>query len=193
MISEKRIRIRILLGRSFQADATAWKGCPTRRMEQNMTPWITAAGIAFAVIALGAVAWKPVRRWLRLREEQHALRVFPTQREQLEARFFDVAAAVGKPRGLRWLECDWQNEVTFARDKESGLMTAFVAVNIRFEAVEGGDMEDVEAVGTVRDAAAVFHYRRGQWGTGGRALFNMNPADAVTRLEGQYEAVAGGS
>ena len=72
----------------------------------------------------------------------------------------------------------------------TGLLTAFVAVNIRFEAVEGGDMEDVEAVATVRDAAALFHYNRGRWGTGGRALFNMNPEDALNRLEGQFEAVS---
>ena len=29
------------------------------------------------------------------------------------------------------------------------LLTAFVAVNVRFEAIEGGDMEDVAAVSTV--------------------------------------------
>ena len=69
------------------------------------------------------------------------------------------------------------------------LLTAFVAVNIRFEAIEGGDMEDVEAVGLLRDAAALFHYQTGSWGTGGRALFNMNPADAISRLNGQYEPV----
>jgi hypothetical protein len=69
------------------------------------------------------------------------------------------------------------------------LLTAFVAVNIRFEAIEGGDMEGVEAVGILRDAAAVFHYRKGLWGTGGRALFNMNPEDALERLVGQFEPI----
>jgi hypothetical protein len=159
-----------------------------------MLPWIlTAAVIVVAVAA--ALAWKPMRRMARRREAERALRSFRTQREQLEARFFDMAASLGKPRGLHWRDCDWLEAVTFARDTESGLLTAFVAVNIRFEAVEGGDMEDVEAVGTVRDAAAVFHYRNGRWGTGGRALFNMNPADAVARLQGQYEPVstAGGA
>ena len=108
----------------------------------------------------------------------------------LEAKFFDVAAATGKPRGLRWVDCDWLEEVTYARDRQTGLLTAFVAVNIRFEAIEGGDMEDVAAVGNIRDAAAVFHYERGNWGTGGRALFNMSPGDAIKRLEGQFEPVA---
>ena len=49
--------------------------------------------------------------------------------------------------------------------------------------------EDVAAVGTVRDACAVFHYQQGQWGTGGKALFNMNAGDAVSRLQGQFVAV----
>ena len=81
------------------------------------------------------------------------------------------------------------DNVTFARDKTSGLLTAFVGINIRFEAIEGGDMEDVAAVGTVRDAVAVFHFDRGMWGTGGKALFNMNPQDALEKLVAQFEPV----
>lgn len=154
--------------------------------------WGSLVAIIVLIVVGAALAWRPLMRRFRVREAQRALQSFRMQREQLEARFFDVAAAAGKPRGLRWLECDWLDDVTFARDTESGLLTAFVAVNICFEAIEGGDMEDVEAVGTIRDAAAVFHYSAGRWGTGGRALFNMNPADAVGRLEGQYEAIVAG-
>ncbi len=134
-------------------------------------------------------AWKPIRRWRRKREAEQALQVFRLQREMLEAKFFDMASAQGKPRGLRWLECDWQDRVTFARAVDTGLLTAFAAVNISFEAIEGGGMEDVEAVDTIRDAAALFHYQSGRWGTGGRALFNMDPQDALERLEGQFEPV----
>ena len=154
-----------------------------------ITPILISAG---AVVALGFLAvlfWKPVRRWQQQQEAEQAMQAFRLQREQLEAKFFDLAGSRGVPRGLRWLECDWQNDVTFARDKGSGLVTAFVAVNIRFEAIEGEDMEDVEAVSTVRDAAAVFHYQKGRWGTGGRPLFNMNPQDAIERLQGQFEPV----
>jgi hypothetical protein len=50
-------------------------------------------------------------------------------------------------------------------------------------------MEGVEAVGMVRDAAALFHYHRGRWGTGGRALFNMNPSDALVHFKGQIEPI----
>jgi hypothetical protein len=146
--------------------------------------WGIAAGVAILL------AWKPFRRWQAKREVRNAIGRFRVQREHLEARFFDMARSQGKPRGLRWLDCDWQPDVAFARDLESGLLTAFVAVNIYFEAIEGGDMEDVEHVSTVRDAAAVFHYQHGRWGTGGRPLFNMNPQDAVARFQGQFEPVS---
>ncbi len=143
-------------------------------------------GLIPVLIALGSLAIPLSRRWER-RQIRHAVRSFRLRREMLEARFLDLARALGKPRGLRWLDCDWFDSTTFARDKSSGLITAFVGINIRFEAVEGGDMEDVAAVGTVRDAVAMFHYQGGQWGTGGRALFNLNPEDAVSRLVSQYE------
>jgi hypothetical protein len=152
-----------------------------------MGPWLIAGGLVAAlVLALAAIPL--ARRWER-REIRRAIRLFRLRRELLEARFFDLASSQGKPRGLRWLDCEWENPVTFARDKQSGLLTAFVAVNIRFEAIEDGEMEDVAAVGTVRDAAAVFHYRHGVWGTGGRALFNMNPQDALRQLAGQFEPI----
>ncbi|HET6423664.1 MAG TPA: hypothetical protein VFG20_08285 [Planctomycetaceae bacterium] len=153
-----------------------------------MWPWILGGGVG-TLVAIAGLAIPLAKAWQR-RDVQHALKQFRLRREVLEARFFDIARGLGKPRGLRWIECDWQNAVSFARDKQSGLLTAFVAVNIRFEAVEGGEMEDVAAVSTVRDAAAVFHYRDGVWGTGGRALFNMNPADAVRQLSGQFSPIS---
>jgi hypothetical protein len=144
--------------------------------------------VALLVIAV-VLLRKPVRAWRERREADRARTEFRRQREVLEAKFFDLAARSGKPRDLRWVDCDWLESVTYARDRKSGLLTAFVAVNIRFEAIEGGDMEGVAAVGNIRDAAAVFHYERGNWGTGGRALFNMNPVDAIERLQGQFEPV----
>jgi hypothetical protein len=148
---------------------------------------LVIAGILAAAVIVLLIVGRPLLKWLRRKEAQRAFEQFRVQREQLEAKFFDLASRLGKPRDVRWLDCDWQTGVTFGRDLQTGMLTAFVAVNIRFEAVEGGDMEFVEAVGLLRDAAAVFHYQNGRWGTGGRALFNMNPADALNRLADQYE------
>ncbi len=151
--------------------------------------WILLAVLA-AVVVLLIVFRAAVGRAWRAAEVRRAVEDLKRQRERVEAKFFDLASRSGKPKGLRWTGCDWlDEEVVFGREVQSGLLTAFVHVNLRFEAVEGGDMEDVAAVGTVRDAAAVFHYQDGVWSTGGRAVFNMRPADAIERLEGQYDPV----
>lgn len=153
-------------------------------------PWPVTLLLVVAGLVLLFFGARRLLTVLQRRDERRAMELFRRQRETLEAKFFDLAASLGKPRGLRWVRCDWQKETTFARDLRTKLLTAFVGVEIAFEAIEGGDMEDVEAVGTIRDASAVFHYQAGQWGTGGKALFNMNPRDAITRLTGQFEEVA---
>jgi hypothetical protein len=145
---------------------------------------IIAAVLAIVVVVAGAAVWV---RYRQRQQRRRAMRAFRMQRELLEAKFFDLASRSGKPRGLRWVECDWKDVVTFGRDVRTGLTTAFVSVEIQFEAEEGGDMEDVAAVGTIRDACALFHFSNGHWGTGGRALFNMDAQEALSRLEGQYE------
>jgi hypothetical protein len=152
--------------------------------------WLVAI-VVVVVLAAAACSARPLARWLRAREARRARESFRLRREMLEAKFFDLASRLGKPRGVRWRDCDWQEAVTFARDRRTGLLTAFASVNVSFEAIEGGEMEEVEHVGLLRDGCAVFHYQRGAWGTGGRVLFNMNPHDALARLESQYEAVEG--
>jgi hypothetical protein len=145
-------------------------------------------GMLLGACLLACLAPWWVRRQRR-KELVHALDEFKIRRELLEAKFFELASQMGKPRGLRWTQCDWKDEVRFARDVQTGLLTAFVSVEIHFEAIEGEDMEEVAAVGDIRDASALFHYQHGVWGTGGKALFNMNPSTAVERLAGQYEPV----
>jgi hypothetical protein len=150
---------------------------------------LTILGILVVLFVILVLAGRPLLDRMQANEARRALDSFRLQREQLEAKFFDIASRLGKPRGLKWLECEWQDRVEFGRDIENGMLTAFVAVNLNFEAIEGGDMEDVEAVGMMRDAAALFHFQGGAWGTGGRALFNMNPEDALDRLKDQYSPV----
>ncbi len=143
------------------------------------------------LVLIGLVVSAPLlAQYWQSRRENGALAAFRVQREQLEAKFFDLARGRGVPRGLRWIECDWLESVTFGRSVSDGTLTACAAVIVRFEAIEGEEMEDVEAVGLAREAVAVFHFQRGRWGTGGRALFNMDPQEAIVRLAGQYEPVS---
>ena len=98
-----------------------------------------------------------------------------------------AAAASGKPRGLRWKDCQWENGVELVRDKHSGQIAALVGVTIQFEAVEGSDMEGLPAVGNLRNASAVFFFQGGQWHTVGRAVFNMKPEEALVPFQDQSE------
>src|SRR5262245_3834742 len=99
--------------------------------------WIIAGSVVAG--AAGLLVWRLVRRKpLSLAQVQ---RQFRQEREHLEARFFQLALATGKPRGLRWVECQWGELLVFARDRPSGRLTAIVDVTIRFEAIPGSDME----------------------------------------------------
>lgn len=111
-----------------------------------------------------------------------ALRSFAQHRQELREQFFVQAAASGKPRGLRWTECVWLDTYTLVLDADAGMHTLFCGVNLHFEAIAGGDMEDVEAVSMIRDGSAVFHHKNSRWGSGGRVLFNMDPQLAAQSM-----------
>lgn len=111
---------------------------------------------------------------------QQILRAFDGKKQQLQEEFFKAASATGKPRGLRWKNCDWLSTYSLVQDPDSAMYTLFCGVNISFEAIEGGDMEGLEAVSMIRDGSAVFHSQEGRWGTGGKVLFNMTPETAAT-------------
>ncbi|MEZ6062081.1 MAG: hypothetical protein R3C19_17205 [Planctomycetaceae bacterium] len=114
---------------------------------------------------------------------------FRANRQQLQDEFFRLASSSGKPRGLIWTNCDWQSEFALVKDSSTGLLTAYSAVHVSFAAVEGGEMEGVDAVSAIREGSAVFHYQNGQWGTGGGLLFNMSPKLAAQRVGDGHEVL----
>jgi hypothetical protein len=137
------------------------------------------SGIRTRISRMLAFFRRPSRAARQAAEFVTARKEFHQQRERLEAKFFDLAAGSGKPRGLRWTDCDFENDVTYARNRRSGELSAFVAVTIGFEAIEGGLMEGVEAVSNLRAGTAVFRLDHGRWRTDGRAIFNLNPNEAI--------------
>ena len=150
--------------------------------------WFVPAVLLAAVLAL-ATAWLSLRKSLQEKELKRLYRDFHRDREHLEAHFFKKAGASGKPRGLAWTHCDFEDDVTYARDKRTGEIRALVGITISFEAVEGGGMEEVEFVKEPRDATAVFRVDRGKWVTDGRAIMNLNPTEAVRHYQHDLEFV----
>lgn len=161
--------------------------------DMNLAWIILALLLGVIVVAAGAVALK---RWLDRRtslvqknRDQAARLLFQQRREWLEADFLKQSSQSGMPRGLNWVDCDFSNPIVFARDRQSGELRAFVGVTISFEAIAGGPMEDVEAVGNLREATAVFLFRQGRWITDGRAVFNLDPDETIRRFAHELETV----
>ena len=144
---------------------------------------VVLAGATLALI----YAWKQRRAPTVEASLESARDLFHLRREMLEARFMTLAAGSGKPRGLTWTDCDFDHRVSFARDRHTRQLRALVAVTIRFEAVEGGDMEDNPNVGNLRAATAVFRFDEGHWMTDGRAIFNLNPQEAIKYYQHELE------
>ena len=115
---------------------------------------------------------------------------YSEDRKSLEQSFFQAAAASGKPRGLKWKECNFHEKLLLTRDRSTGTFYGLTGVTVSFEAIAGGDMEDVEEVGDLRCATAVFVYRDGHWTTDGRVIFNLEPHEALQRYRDSLEPMA---
>jgi hypothetical protein len=135
----------------------------------------------FALVVAALLSWRRLRPiWLARRVER-ARNEFTRHRQSLESQFFAMASASGKPRGLTWKSCAFQNGIVVARDRATGELVGLVGVTIGFDAVQGGGMEDVEAVGNLRAATAVFTHNGRLWTTAGRVLFNLEPQEVLQR------------
>jgi hypothetical protein len=154
------------------------------------TNWLIAA-VGVAVLAALVLAWRGARRLVGVVHLERARELFRLQAGRLHAAFLAAAADNGLPRGLRWVGAEFGDGFELVRDRETGQLVALVAVTIRFEAVEGGDMEGLPAVGNLRDATAVFHFHRGHWHATGKTVFNLGPVEAVRHFHARYQKLAG--
>jgi hypothetical protein len=141
-------------------------------------PWIWIAGGVVLGGLIAALVWAALRHPRRISVES-ARKLFHLQRERLEYRFLVLASQTGKPRGLEWVDCDFEDDVSLARDRHTGRLRAYVGVTIRFRAVEGGGMEDNPNVDDLKAGSAEFRLDGSEWGTDGRVVFNLNPVEAI--------------
>lgn len=148
--------------------------------------------VPVAGLGLFLLAW-----WLyRLGREVQAERAresFRLQKERLEGFVLKAAAATGKPRGLRWVSCRFNDDLTLARDKATRRLVALIPVTVLFDPEPGGDMEGVPAATEPRQATAVLYFRHGEWVSDGQTLFNVTPADALRLHARDYDPVGSGA
>ena len=136
-----------------------------------------------------ALALKPMRQARQAERVARAQRDFHRQREPLEAKFIERAASRGKPRGLRWIDVTFDDDVVYARDRRSRQLKALVAIEVQFEAIVGGGMEEVENVAKAKAATAEFLHDGSRWTTDGKVYFNLAPSATVKYLSADMELV----
>lgn len=154
-----------------------------------MELWHYLVGTIVLLLIAAVVIWPLWRKQLLERRMSRARATFQQRREWLEASFLTLVSASGMPRGLRWADCDFDDSVSFARDKATGNPRALVAVTIKFEAIEGGGMEEVEAVANHKVATVVFRYEHERWEATDRPFFNLSPAQTIERFHQEMEVV----
>jgi hypothetical protein len=142
--------------------------------------WVSAITV-IAVLVYLFLRW--IQRLLlaiRLERAQESLRL---QQQRLEEMVLRQGMASGKPRGLKWRRCQFQGEPIWLHEAEKDQLAVLVPLIIEFD--PSGDSEGWEGdmVNEPRQGVILFYFRRGEWETGGRVLFNLSPHQVAQQLE----------
>ena len=139
---------------------------------------------------MGAYLWRPKRKTVRTMPLSRAKQRFHAQRERLEAKFVQLAAAHVGRNAPRWADCSFDDDVAYVRSRATGELSAFVAVTIATEEPGSVPYGPSEAVGNLQAGTAVFRFDRDHWETDGRAILNLSPSEAVHRFGDDLEIVS---
>jgi hypothetical protein len=150
--------------------------------------WIFLVAIIVCLTII-AMIWRPLHRaWSRARFTE-ARRDFHRQRERLEAKFVVLGMSNTRTDGIRWVDCDFDDDVAYARNRTSGELSAFVAVTIALDDADEQPLVNDDELGTLRAATAVFRFDGRHWETDGQAIFNLSPTEAIHLYQRDLEMV----
>ncbi len=150
---------------------------------------IIILGLAGLAVA-GILVFRPLCRAARENRFAETRRLFHRERERLEAKFIRLVQARSRADSLRWADCEFDDDVSYVRNRSSGELSAFVALNVAVE--DGHNLEPGEggdATETLRAATAVFRFDGKHWETEGRAIFNLRPSEAIRFYHRDIEVV----
>ncbi|WP_422930757.1 hypothetical protein [Singulisphaera sp. PoT] len=134
------------------------------------------------LIAAWFIIRRPARQFAEEMHVDHARDLFRLQREWLEARFLGALGKIDPEERNRWEDASWQNEVLWARDRQTRRLLALIAV--RFESDPFDDLTDSHP----RHATALFEFRKGRWVAEGKRIDETRPDEAVLRNQ-RFEPV----
>ena len=149
--------------------------------------WIlVAVGIALAALVFIV---RPMRAASLEARFSRARRDFHAQRERLEVKFIHLASARPKQNGPHWADSDFDDDVAYVRNRNTGELSAFVAVTVAIHELADPPGGIGEVIGNLRTGTAVFRFDGDHWETDGRAFLNLSPAEAIRRYRNDLEIV----
>ncbi len=141
------------------------------------------------LLLAGVVAsWRPFFAAWREARFAVARRDFHFQRERLEAKFVSLGHL--GTSGPHWADCDFDDDVAYARSRRSGRLSALVAVTLEVEDTDDLSFLPESRSRDLRNATAMFHFNGEHWDTEGRAIFNLTPTQAINYYQPDLEMVA---
>lgn len=151
-------------------------------------PWLILVAVG-AFVAVVVFVWRPMRAASQEARFAQARRDFHTQRERLEFKFIQLASADAKPNGPHWADCDFDDDVAYVRNRNTGELSAFVAVTVAADDFEDSPTGIGDLVGNLRTGTAVFRFDGDHWETDGRAMLNLSPTEAIRFYRNDLEMV----
>jgi len=148
--------------------------------------------LALAPVAFGALALlsRPALRRRRLGRSARARHEFHLQRERLEMRFLQLAAAqqgADTTDSLDWDRCEFDDDVAYVRSRATGELSALVGMTVA-RRDSGSPITDIaDLLSAMQTGTAIFRFDGKHWRTDGKALLNLNPSEAIRRLAGDME------
>jgi hypothetical protein len=152
------------------------------------TWWWILLGVA-AIVTTVALLWRPLRMAARESQFSRARKEFHRQREWLEAKFIRLAAAHHAPDSPRWSDCDFDDGVSYVRNRVTGELCAFVAVTVALDGLEQSSGSAADLIGRLRAGTAVFRRSKDRWETDGRVILNLSPSEAIRFYQSDLEIV----
>lgn len=149
------------------------------------------------------ILWQSRRQRRQLPIFEDARRLFRQQREHLEAKFADLAQSQDRS-APRWLDCDFDDEVTLVRHRRTGRVSALVGLTVVLaprrpvgDASTAGSLGEgsirgesiTRSIGMIRSATAVFGFDGDHWTTEGRTVFNLSPVEMLLIHRRELEMV----
>ena len=158
------------------------------RARYMLEPWSILALVG-VILAVFVFIWRPIRAASRQARFAATRRDFHTQRERLEVKFIQLASANAKPNSPYWADCDFDDDVAYVRDRNTGELSAFVRVTVAVDNFEDPPAAAGDLIGNLRAGTAIFRYDRDHWETDGRAILNLSPAEAIRLYQHDLEMV----